>query len=135
MKNQENPQVSTTRKSNMPSRKLKSFVIITVLIVLGITLMACHKGKSSLVVPEGAKEGDIALKPFVFKINSGNHNAESGSLIVPENWDKTTSRLIALPVIHIYAITDKPENYSSDRVNDSSLVIKELHVPIILKSS
>jgi len=70
--------------------------------------MACSKDNPSAVVPDGAKAGDMSLVACAFKTDSVRYNADCGTLIVPERWDKAGSRLITLPVTRIHADTDKP---------------------------
>ena len=112
-------------ENRMLSRK--TLVIITIVLVFGIMLISCNRGESSMSVPEGVKVGDIMLEPYEFKTTSGSYNAERGSLIVLENWNKDTSRLIALPIIRIHAITDKstePIFYLGGGPGSSNMVFK-----------
>ena len=78
------------------------------IIIMGGALMVCSRDKSGNIVPEGATAGDMTLEPFVFETKSGHYNADHGTLIVPETGEKTSSRLIALPVIRIRALADRP---------------------------
>lgn len=58
------------------------------------------------VVPEGARAGDLTgLEACEYQPADGETKfaAECGTLVVPENWDKVGSRLIALPVVRIPA--------------------------------
>ncbi|MDO9340368.1 MAG: alpha/beta hydrolase [Bacteroidales bacterium] len=77
-------------------------------IILGSVLMVCSRDKSDNMVPEGSEAGDMTIEPCVFETKSGRYNADCGTLIVPESWDKTASRLIALPIMRVHAIVDKP---------------------------
>ena len=55
-------------------------------VVLGLTLAACGGGpRASLTVPESAKPGDLLLEPCTFKAESGEYEADCGSLVVQEN--------------------------------------------------
>jgi pimeloyl-ACP methyl ester carboxylesterase len=70
--------------------------------VFSLMLTACSSPTVSLTVPENAKAGDVLLEPC----KVGEREADCGSLIVPENPDKSDSRLIALPITHIHATGD-----------------------------
>jgi pimeloyl-ACP methyl ester carboxylesterase len=60
-------------------------------------------GPEQVTVPAGAKAGDLRLRPCSYQIESGNHPADCGTLVVPENRASPHSRLIALPLIRIRA--------------------------------
>lgn len=63
------------------------------------------------VVPDGAQAGElIGLKDCEYQPagKKTKYAAEYGTLAVPENWDKTDSRLIALPVVRIPASQSNP---------------------------
>lgn len=70
--------------------------------------MVCSRDKSGNIVPKGSEAGDMTLEPYVFETKSGRYSADCGTLIVPESWDKAASRLIALPIMRVHAIVDKP---------------------------
>ena len=82
-----------------------SIILVT---ILGSVLTACSRDKPGSTVPEGAKAGDMTLEPCAFVTASGRYKADGGTLIVPESRDKAASRLIALPVMRVRAIVDKP---------------------------
>ena len=81
------------------------------LIVLGLLtallLAGCRaKETAPLSVPEGAQAGDLTgLKDCEYQPSGSKakYAAECGTLVVPENWNKADSRLIALPVVRIPA--------------------------------
>jgi len=58
--------------------------------------------------PEGAVAGDFSVVPCVHVARDVEYAAECGMLIVPENRNDGTSRLIALPVKRIRASGDAP---------------------------
>ncbi len=72
--------------------------------MFGLTLTACGSPRVSLTVLENARPGDVLLEPC----KKGEHEADCGSLIVPENPEKADSRLIALPVTRIHASGSDP---------------------------
>jgi pimeloyl-ACP methyl ester carboxylesterase len=58
--------------------------------------------------PDGAVAGDFDVVPCVHVAREAEYAAECGTLIVPENRNDETSRLIALPVKRIRASGDAP---------------------------
>ena len=64
------------------------------------------KGAPAVVLPELARPGQLSmLTTCEYQPADGKtkYVAECGTLAVPENWDKSNSRLIALPVVRIQA--------------------------------
>jgi len=59
-------------------------------------------------VPEGAKAGDLILEDCEYATENGSHDADCGTLVVPENRADPQSRLIALPVTRIRAQSQQP---------------------------
>src|SRR5512134_269824 len=86
--------------------KTNHFLIVLV-ILAALLLTACGaKETAPLTVPEGAQAGDlVGLKDCEYQPSGSKakYAAECGTLVVPENWDKADSRLIALPVVHFPA--------------------------------
>src|SRR5512143_3721417 len=80
---------------------------MTIMLTLGIMLASCSsKAAASLAVPEGVHAGELTgLEKCEFQPagSQTKYSAECGTLVVPENWDKAGSRLIALPVVRIPA--------------------------------
>jgi pimeloyl-ACP methyl ester carboxylesterase len=83
------------------------YLLIVLAFLTALILVGCGAKESAPVaVPAGAQAGDLVeLKECEFQSNSSKtkYAAECGTLVVPENWDKPDSRLIALPVTHIPA--------------------------------
>ena len=75
------------------------------LVVLGLAYLR-FAGESSVSVPAGAKAGDLSLHDCTFPTEDGDYAAECGTLVVPENRADPGSRLIALPVARIPALSD-----------------------------
>jgi len=77
-----------------------------------LVLVGCTAAETPVpIVPEGAQAGDlIDLKACEFQYRSSEtiYAAECGTLLVPENWDVESSRLIALPVVRIPASGENP---------------------------
>ena len=100
-------------------RKVWSWIVVRfALMLFGALLLAGCSSEvvpKAPVVPEGAQAGELTgmekceFQPSKdFQVNHGESSkteyaAECGTLVVPENWDKAGSRLIALPVVRILA--------------------------------
>ena len=86
----------------------------TLLLILALSAMlllaGCGARKTApLAVPAGAHAGAlVGLQPCPDKAGKTEFPAECGTLVVPENWDKADSRLIALPVIRYSASGSNP---------------------------
>ena len=90
------------------NRQRKFAFVALVITVLGLIVTACGGKDNSLTVPAGVKPGDLTLEPCKFKTNTGEYEADCGTLIVPENRAKADSRLIALPVMRVRATGESP---------------------------
>ena len=79
--------------------------LIAFAILIALLLAACSATEAPvLTVPEGATAGSLTrLKQCEYQPadDDTKYAAECGTLVVPENWDKTDGRLIALPVVRI----------------------------------
>ena len=87
--------------------------LIAFLLFIALLLNACSTKESadSVIVPDGAKAGELTgLKDCEFQPTGSKTKfaAECGTLVVPENWDKADSHLIALPVVRIPASGANP---------------------------
>jgi len=84
-----------------------NYLLINVVLLTALSLAGCGvKEIAPLIVPEGAQAGNLTgLKDCEFqsKGRKVTYAAECGTLVVPENWDKPDSRLIALPVTRVPA--------------------------------
>jgi pimeloyl-ACP methyl ester carboxylesterase len=87
-------------------------ILITLLLFVMLLLTSCRpKAAPSLVVPEGAQAGELTgLHTCEYQPAGGKtkYAAECATLVVPENWDKAGSRLIALPMVRIPASGPNP---------------------------
>ena len=84
-----------------------------IVVLFGVLLVAsCSPGDAPIpVVPEGAKAGElVGLEECGYQPEGKRteYAAICGTLVVPENWDKSGSRLIALPVVRIPAKAPSP---------------------------
>lgn len=85
----------------------RSTVILVVIAVLAALLPACGGKEASITVPAGAQAGDlVGLEPCPYEANKVEYDADCGTLVVPENRSDPDSRLIALPVIRVHALSD-----------------------------
>jgi pimeloyl-ACP methyl ester carboxylesterase len=85
--------------------RIVALVVIGVLIV-GLAYLRLAPGEESVVVPGGARAGDLILEPCTYPTEDGSYGADCGTLVVPENRADAASRLIALPVTRIRARSD-----------------------------
>jgi len=85
-------------------------LLITWMLFSTLLLIGCgSKDAPAQVVPEGAQTGSLVdLQSCEFQASDEKFAAECGTLVVPENWDKANSRLIALPVVRIPASGQDP---------------------------
>ena len=84
---------------------MPKFAQITISIVTLLTLLltSCSSEEKPVTVPEGAQAGDLILEPCTFEAEKVKYAADCGTLVVPENRSKPSSRLIALPIVRIHA--------------------------------
>ena len=78
------------------------------LMVLGLASLRYAPGEARVSVPAGASAGDLRLEPCTYATEDGDHAADCGTLVVPENRANPGTRLIALPVIRIRARSEHP---------------------------
>ena len=97
----------------MPAKMKKTLWIIgiTMVVIASLSLAGCGgSGNAPVTVPEGAQAGQlVGLGPCTYEANDVEYAADCGTLIVPENRSDPNSRLIALPVIRVHALSDNPE--------------------------
>jgi pimeloyl-ACP methyl ester carboxylesterase len=89
---------------------MKTYHLLIALVLFAVLLAGCSP-KETLVpfVPEDAQAGDLVdLKPCMYKAGEIEYSADCGTLVVPENRSDPVSRLIALPVIRVRALSDSP---------------------------
>jgi pimeloyl-ACP methyl ester carboxylesterase len=96
-----------------PRRRALTLARIVALVVIatlatGLVYLRVAPGDETVSVPEGATAGDLILEPCTYATEDGDHGADCGTLVVPENRADPPSRLIALPVIRIHARSDHP---------------------------
>jgi uncharacterized membrane protein YdfJ with MMPL/SSD domain/pimeloyl-ACP methyl ester carboxylesterase len=82
-------------------------LVLVGLIVLGLSYLR-FAPEESVSVPSGAKAGDLILERCDYATENGSYAADCGTLVVPENRADPQSRLIALPVTRIRALSADP---------------------------
>jgi pimeloyl-ACP methyl ester carboxylesterase len=89
--------------------KISIWTLVSMLMTL---LVGCSGENVPVpVAPEGARAGELTgLKDCEFQPagSEKKYAAKCGMLVVPENWDKTGSRLSALPVVRVPASKPSP---------------------------
>ena len=106
--------MDTTTKGlvmNAPTRRILGpgrIVALTLIALVAIGLGWIHfaHGDDRVSVPTGAKAGDLILERCDYATEDGSHDADCGTLVVPENRADPGSRLIAIPVTRIRATSD-----------------------------
>lgn len=87
-------------------------LLVAFMLFIAFLLTGCSPREASIFeVPEGAQAGDlVGLKECEYQPSGSKakYAAECGTLVVPENWNKADSRLIALPVVRIPASRANP---------------------------
>jgi hypothetical protein len=78
------------------------------LAVLGLAYLRFGSDADPVSVPKDAQAGDLMIEPCSYATEEGSYTADCGTLVVPENRADPESRLIALPVTRIRALSDHP---------------------------
>jgi pimeloyl-ACP methyl ester carboxylesterase len=87
--------------------RVVALTIIAVLI-LALGLLRFLPGDDVLALPAGAQSGDLDLEECTYGTESGDYEADCGTIVVPENYADPDARLIVLPVIRIRALSEYP---------------------------
>jgi pimeloyl-ACP methyl ester carboxylesterase len=91
----------------MTRARIAALVLIG-LAFLGLAYLAVGRGGEPVSVPSGAIAGDLVLEPCNYDTEKGSYAADCGTLVVPENRSDPQSRLIAVKVTRIRALSDHP---------------------------
>jgi pimeloyl-ACP methyl ester carboxylesterase len=78
------------------------------LAVAGLAFLHFASGSSAVSVPRGAHAGQLTLHSCTYATEKGGYAADCGTLVVRENRHDPQSRLIALPVKRIHALSAHP---------------------------
>jgi pimeloyl-ACP methyl ester carboxylesterase len=90
------------------TRKRIVALVLIALAVLGLGYLYVASGSDSVSVPKGAHAGQLTLHSCTYATEKGGYAADCGTLVVPENRHDSSSRLIALPVKRIRALSPNP---------------------------
>ncbi|MFZ6027118.1 MAG: alpha/beta fold hydrolase [Chloroflexota bacterium] len=91
------------------SSKFFIFIVLLILVVCVVVWFGVRSRQhQEMLVPPGAKAGDFAVSPGVYKTKTMTYQAETGILIVPENRANPATRLIAIPVKRIRSASANP---------------------------
>ena len=82
--------------------------MLIVILALGLAYVKLASGGDRVTVPAGARAGQLSLHPCHYGTEQGSYAADCGTLVVPENRAQPGSRLIALPVTRIRALSAHP---------------------------
>jgi pimeloyl-ACP methyl ester carboxylesterase len=93
---------STQLRHVTPARVIA--VVVIALLAVGLALVTSG-GSSTVKVPRGAHAGSVVLHKCSYSTEKGKYAADCGTLVVPENRQNPSSRLIALPIIRVRAKT------------------------------
>lgn len=78
------------------------------IILLAVTGWLLLRPKGAKVqIPTGSQSGDLVIEPCQIKINGTRYKADCGTLVVAENRNSPSSRLIALPITRIHSSAEK----------------------------
>jgi RND superfamily putative drug exporter len=95
------------RRRRLGFARVTGLLLIAVL-ALGLAYLKAASASDEVSVPAGAKAGQLTLHPCRYGTEQGSYAADCGTLVVPENRAKPGSRLIALPVTRINALSAHP---------------------------
>ena len=95
---------------NAKYKKPTSTTLLLILLLSTILVTACSAPEvPALTVPEGVRAGDLVnLESCTYEAKGVEYAADCGTLAVPENRSNPESRLIALPVTRVHALSDNP---------------------------
>jgi pimeloyl-ACP methyl ester carboxylesterase len=78
------------------------------LLIGGLAYLHFAPAGGAIAVPKGAHAGQLSLHSCRYATEEGSYAADCGTLVVPENRADPQSRLIALPVTRIRALSAHP---------------------------
>ncbi len=96
-----------SRKRALTPARIVALVLIG-LAVAGLSYLRLAPD-DRVSVPKGAKAGDLALERCTYATENGSYDADCGTLVVAENRNDPHSRLIAVPVTRIRALSQHPK--------------------------
>ena len=101
--------MSTPKQKRRPigAGRIMALVLVA-LAALGLAYLKFAPSGKAVSVPAGAKAGQLSLHPCHYGTQQGSYAADCGTLVVRENRHDPRSRLIALPVTRIKALSAHP---------------------------
>jgi pimeloyl-ACP methyl ester carboxylesterase len=99
--------MNSTKGQAMRPARIAALALIA-LVASGLAYLHFTDGSKPVSVPAGAKAGQLRLHSCTYATASGDYRADCGTLVVPENRHDSGSRLIALPVTRIRALSAHP---------------------------
>jgi pimeloyl-ACP methyl ester carboxylesterase len=99
--------METTKNRPLGPARIVALALIA-LTVSALAFVRFAPGAGRVSVPSGAHAGNLILKPCSYSTEDGSYRADCGTLVVPENRADPRSRLIALPVTRIRALSAHP---------------------------
>ena len=98
----------TTRSTrSLTTGRIVALALIA-LTIIGLAYIRFEPDPGPVSVPSGAAAGDLILEDCDYATEAGSYAADCGTLVVPENRRDPASRLIALPVTRIRALSVRP---------------------------
>lgn len=98
---------ATSHQKTFTPARIVALALITI-VLSGLAYLRLASAPDAFSVPAGAKAGDIILEPCTYATEDGDYAADCGALVVPESRSNPQSRLIALPVTRIRALSENP---------------------------
>ena len=99
--------MNATPKKALGLARIAGLALIA-LVALGLAYIHFGTGSDPVSVPSGAKAGQLDLHSCGYATNDGSYAADCGTLVVPENRHNASTRLIALPITRIRALSANP---------------------------
>ncbi len=91
--------------------KRTQWIVGITLAIVAVLLVASCSGREEEPIPvlAGTQAGElVSMEPCKYEHDDREYAADCGTLVAPENRSNPDSRLIALPVIRIHALGDRP---------------------------
>jgi pimeloyl-ACP methyl ester carboxylesterase len=101
------PRVDAPNMRTLTAGRIVALALIATLLA-GLVYLRLASNPDAVSVPDGAKAGDLTLRPCDYATEGGTYEADCGTLVVPENRSDPQTRLIGLRVTRIRARSDHP---------------------------
>jgi pimeloyl-ACP methyl ester carboxylesterase len=85
------------------------FLLLLTILTLGLMLIACGSDLPSTTIPEDARAGDLIWGSCKdYQTDQTEYSVDCATLVVPENHDDASSKLISIPVKRIHSSAAEP---------------------------